>query len=488
MARRIWLPLTCFLALLPAAVFALWLGAATAIAQDKAKEGAQTPLPRASVALEEAFRFVKKLSPGDTLVLAAQGTPEGHWRFVNQSGEMFTVGTPDEMKRVVTVLYPETKPGARLALYMTEDTVLGQGVRFRALPPGAERYLVVGGTSYRLSPTRGEPLYAQVRPTVGVEVLGNPLLKEALGRLDRPLAQAGVRVLTLEPGGPKTLPTAPPADAGTAAQSARLDPVGLADALAGLSGQTLVVCARGEGDLIYVRPAAGPERSLAVGELMAAANKADVALIVLQFASPLEPACPDGGRPAAELTLADILDAAIEPRQAPVAVALAGRLKALDATVVGDLATGAEPIRLGDARQRRRGRDLIADIPFPATPAIYVGLLLLGWLGTPVATKVWGAVWRVGDRSEYPSGGAGYWAARTVSFLVFALVFQPLTAVVTAPVNLVPQIWRAVRGPVRALMRVLVWFFRLGAKRKPVAQSEKKQIGQTKPDTRRKAA
>jgi hypothetical protein len=52
---------------------------------------------------------------------------------------------------------------------------------------------------------------------------------------------------------------------------------------------------------------------------------------------------------------------------------------------------------------------------------------------------------------------------------VFALVFQPLTAVVTAPYNLVPHIRRAIMGPVRAWRRVV----RLGAGSKPPAPSGK---------------
>src|SRR6266446_828192 len=41
--------------------------------------------------------------------LAAQATQEGHWRFVNKAGETFTAGTPEELKRVATVLLPEAK-------------------------------------------------------------------------------------------------------------------------------------------------------------------------------------------------------------------------------------------------------------------------------------------------------------------------------------------------------------------------------------------
>jgi hypothetical protein len=467
MVRSAWLPLTSWLAVLPVAAFALWLSAAAAIAQDGTKtgtpDGAKPPPRRASVALEEAFRYVKKLPPGDTLALAAQGTPEGHWRFVNQSGEMFTVGTPDEMKRVATVLYPDAKDGAPLVLYMTEDTVLGKGVRFYALPARAKRYVVVGEKSYPLVPASGEPRYAQVRPKVVVEVRANPLLKEALERLDNPLDRAGVRLLALEPGGPKALPKtpeqAPGGDAGKTAGTERIDPASLADVLLGLSGQTLVVCARGDGDLIYVRPSNGPERSLHVGDLIAAAEGANVnvALVVLQFAStppaPGSAPCPDAGRPAAELTLGDILNAAAaQSQQAPVAVALAGRLRVLDATMVGSDPEAGTAIRLDNARQRRLDRGLIGDTPLPV-PALYAALLLLGWLGTPVARKWWGAMWKVGTPTRY-AGPTGYLAASTVSFLAFALVFQPLTSVLTAPYNLVPQVWGAIMGPVRVWRRI----------------------------------
>jgi hypothetical protein len=40
-----------------------------------------------------------------------------------------------------------------------------------------------------------------------------------------------------------------------------------------------------------------------------------------------------------------------------------------------------------------------------------------------------------------------------VSFLVFALVFQPLTGVFTALYNLLPQIWRTIL----VLVRPIVW-------------------------------
>src|SRR5262245_29970148 len=56
-------------------------------------------------ALDQAAAHVKALPPkGESVVLAAQATQEGHWRFVNRAGETLTAGTPDEMKRVAPLL------------------------------------------------------------------------------------------------------------------------------------------------------------------------------------------------------------------------------------------------------------------------------------------------------------------------------------------------------------------------------------------------
>src|SRR5262245_37056388 len=100
--------------LLPVAILAGWL---EKIAGTAARSG--PPIPPA---LESVLRYVRGLpARGDTVALAGQGTPEGHWRFVNKSGEMYSVSTPDEMKRLVAVLHPEARPGTRLALYMTQD-------------------------------------------------------------------------------------------------------------------------------------------------------------------------------------------------------------------------------------------------------------------------------------------------------------------------------------------------------------------------------
>src|SRR5262245_59976577 len=45
-----------------------------------------------------------KLSSGTAL--AAHVTPEGHWKFVNREGQVFTAATPEELARVGTALAP----------------------------------------------------------------------------------------------------------------------------------------------------------------------------------------------------------------------------------------------------------------------------------------------------------------------------------------------------------------------------------------------
>src|SRR5262245_15482846 len=194
--------------ILPVAIMAGWL---EKIAGTAARSG-----PPISPALENAVRHVRALpARGDVVALAAQGTPEGHWRFVNKSGEMFTAGSPDEMKRVVTVLHPEARPGARLALYMTQDTVLRDRVALKALPAGVDLSVVVGAESYRLlrrSEPTGERFFAEVRPNLVVEMGDKRLFDEAVWQLGRPLDSARVRVLALEPGGPASLPASPRID------------------------------------------------------------------------------------------------------------------------------------------------------------------------------------------------------------------------------------------------------------------------------------
>jgi hypothetical protein len=478
------------LLLLPVAVVAGWFDRLT-VTVDKTSGRAARP---ATGALENAVRHIRSL-PAKTegLVLAAQGTQEGHWRFVNKSGEMLTVGTPDEMKRVISVLYPEAKGSTRLMLYMTQDTVLRDRAALKALPVGAELNVVVGGESYRLvRRTEGttERLFAEIRSNLVIELGDRRLFEEAFWQLSRPLKAASVRVLALEPGGPSTLSASPRIDPTTKrALVDVIDPVSLAPAMGSVSGQTLLILGRIDHDLLYVKPSSGPERSLLTKDLFRAADNADVNLIVLQASTtPRQP----GGRnwlwqrvevkgleeALQHARLADFLNALGAPNRRLAVVALpVGRRTVLDLTPAGEL-PGAAPTRpvselfynivsditgkvatasvqanLRSAeRQQELDKRLMAGVSSDLQIA-YLVLAVLGLIGVPVSRAWWSRIWPPEVPTEY-AGRTGYWAARTVRALAFWVVFLPLTAVVAAPHNLATQIWEAVTGPARFWRRL----------------------------------
>ncbi|MBX9590345.1 MAG: hypothetical protein K2X43_13645 [Hyphomonadaceae bacterium] len=440
-------------------------------------------------ALERAAQHVKALpAKGDGVALAAQATQEGHWRFVNRAGETFTAGTPDEMKRLVSVLHPEAKAGVRLAVYVPEDTIFAQRATLKGLPAGAELFVVPGPESYRVL-RRGEGaaerIFAEVRPNLVIEMSNRRLFEEAAWQLARPLDRASVRVLALEPGGPSTLSAWPRTDkASKRALVDVIDPASLPAAMGSVRGQTLLITGRIERDVLYVQPSSGPERGLLLKDLFRAAEAADANLIVLH--APATPRQP-GGRNWLWLTvevkgleealqrarMADFLNALGGPNRRLAAVALpAGRRAALDLTAVADLPGTATGRPVGDlfsglladitgkvvptavqanlrSRERQQELDqrLVPGIP-AALQAGYLALLVLGLFGVPLSRAWWQRLWPPELAADY-AGRTGYWAARGVRAFAFSLLFLPLTAMVAAPYHLLALIRDGVMTPVR---------------------------------------
>jgi len=162
-----------------------------------------------------AARLADMPAAASTAALAAQATPEGAWRFANRAGEILTAATPEEMQRVASVLLPEVGTGARLAIYLDEDTVFRHPAALANLPKAGELYVVVGRDCYGVI-SRGEAgsrLFAEVRPNLLVELNERRAFEEAMWQLQRPLEAAEVRVLALEPGAPPVLPASPRTDA-----------------------------------------------------------------------------------------------------------------------------------------------------------------------------------------------------------------------------------------------------------------------------------
>ena len=420
--------------------------------------------------------------------LAAQATQEGHWRFVNKAGETFTAGTPEELKRVATVLLPEAKADAKLALYLTEDTVFQFRGALKDLPKGTELFVVAGSESYRVL-RRGEGsaerLFAEVRPRLVVELAERKSFEEAVWQLARPLNKANVRVLALEPGGPPRLASAPRLDPATKrAMVDAIDPASLPAALGSVRGQTVLVTGRVDGRLLYVQPATGPERSILMPDLFKAAEEADVNLVVLRAAStPRQP----GGRnwlwqkvevkgleqAMQHARFADFLNALGGANSRLLVSATAsGRRTTLEIKSAAELSGGPMQSPVGDlfsgiasditgrvvtmglhASMRSAERQVELDqriIPgIPADFQIgYFVLVVLGLLGVPVSRAWWRRLWPPEAATEY-AGRTGYLAARIVRGSVFLLLFLPLTAPMTAPLNIGRQLWEAVTAPAR---------------------------------------
>ena len=179
---------------------------------------------------------------------------------------------------------------------LTEDTVFKHRERLADLPRGAELRIAVDADAYALTrradaalgPGR-ERLYAEVRPNLLLELADRRLFDEAAWQLARPLNRASIRVLSLDPAGPKTLAAAPKIDPATKrALSDPIDPASLPAALSGIRGQTAIVTGRIERDTLVFRQGSG-DAAIRLPDLMAAAERADVNLVILQSATPRQP-------------------------------------------------------------------------------------------------------------------------------------------------------------------------------------------------------
>src|SRR5215207_4705661 len=237
--------------------------------------------------LERAAAHIRTLPPAAKgAVLAAHATPEGHWKFVNRDGDVFTAGTPDELQRVVPTLLPDAAPtGGNLGIYLSEETLFRDRALLKDLPPGAKLHVVAGAESYPLiagADGGSGMLYAAVRPNLLVELRERALFDEAIAHLERPLSRSSIRTLALEPAGPPTLSSYPRIDPETkTALVDSIDPPALAAAMSSVRGQTVLITGRVEDNLLHFRPASGGEQSIKLSELTRAAADKDVNLVIL---------------------------------------------------------------------------------------------------------------------------------------------------------------------------------------------------------------
>ena len=428
-----------------------------------------------------------KLSTGTAL--AAHLTPEGHWKFVNREGQVYTAATPDELARVGAALAPEAAPGGKLAYYLSEDTVFAQRSALKDLPIDADLHVVVGKEAYRLRRTgSGNALAAEFRPNVVISLTDRALFEEAVYRLSRPLNRSNIRALALETGGPSRLSSAPRFDPATkAALVDQIDPGALPQALGSLKGQTALVSGRIEGDLLTFRPSSGPEQSIEVSKLVRAAEEADVNLVLMHTGSSHQP----GGRnwlwqtvsvsglddALKRATFADFLSAlggASSELSISAAPSSMGRvvISAVPAPTsagqITDTLTGwikwdewlgevtghvavksVEVFARNEAQERELDARLLPWLP-STIQFLYLASVAFGVLAWHLTAKWWAYLWPPERREEY-AGRIGYWAARVARSAAFLLLFLPVVGMPAVFWLGLLQIWGVMTAPFRAM-------------------------------------
>lgn len=426
----------------------------------------------------------------DSHALAVGATPEGHWRFTNRAGETITAASPDELRRALAIVAPEAAGAeGKLALYLAEDTVFRHRALLKDLPKDAMLHVLVDRRTYRLvrQPAgNSERLFAEVRPNVLAEMSEPTAFAETIYQLTRPLDRSRMRAIALDPGNPAAIPRYPSIDAATGRAALDVvDPANLVRSMPSLRGQTAVVTGRLDGDLLYFRPASGGERSLIVRDLIAAAEAADVNLVILRSQSARQPVGRNWlwqrhevrGLDSAmgRTDVSDFLDA-LGDRIAVSANPIDAYRTRLVANRISDLSSGPVPTPITDAvvdvmsdlagriltsgveanvrsqeRQRELDDRLIPGIP-SAIQIGYFGLFVFGLFGLPVSRGWWSRVWPAEQRAEYGSV-IGYWAARAVRGVVLILLFAPIVAVASVPVQAIRSAW----GMVLSVWNILTW-------------------------------
>lgn len=440
--------------------------------------------------LKPAAAYLEKLSHAPKDALAAHATPEGHWQFINRDGQTFTVGSPEEMQRVLPALVPGLPVGGerKMTLYLSEDSVFANRDALAGLPADANLFVVVDNVAYPLARS-GEgadlALKADLAPHLAMRLSNRTAFEETAFLLGRPLNKANIRTIAFEPGTTVPPSSAPKVDPATKVPLVdRLDPKRLNAGFRPLRGQTALVTGRVEGGKLVVAPASGGEVGVPIDRLIAVARDNDVNLIILQSDSSRQAGGRNwlwqtikiGGLDAAaeRATFGDFLDALAAQRGGFLLNAHMerGRIRIVavpdtaasslssDASnviqevvshVTGEVVTNAVDInaRNRDA-QRERDIRLIPWLP-ASVQFLYLGGIICGIAGWVMARKWWSVLsGLIGGRNPLQKRGAVW---RTVSEFVFFLIFLPIVGFLAFVAQAIHQMILLILAPFRWIKR-----------------------------------
>ena len=440
--------------------------------------------------------------------LAVHVTSSGHWQLANAKGEMVTAAGAQEVRRAIATLSPhagaDTTGGANGSgpvLLLTDEAAGAAADLVDQLPQPAALRVLVGDAVYRLErgpqADKADRLLAQVRPHLMLEVAAPEALREVHWQLGRKLDPSSVRLLSLEPGGPRTVPVAPrrePGGRGWLPDAA--DPYGLTKSLPALRGQKVLIVGRIEKELLWFQPRSGPEQSVLMHDVREAATANDIGLVVLDSRLPRQPGertwaylrinVPGLDEAMKSATVGDFYNAIASaqgklilrvraqtaervrleavpvkptwgaswgPTWAPTwgptwggsgtpgsgprtsqERSVGGVLQDLVSGLTGSIVTNGVHMDLRSrARQSELDRRWLPGLP-SALQMGYALLLALGVAAWPTAARWWVRIWPAEDRGEYDAV-AGYWAARAIRSAIFCSLFLPAVAVAAFPLQ-----------------------------------------------------
>jgi len=437
-------------------------------------------------ALEDAAGFVARLPDAPKgAALAAHVSSEGHWTFVSKQGDSFTAAYPHEMERLRGALAPDLPADGRLALYLSEETAFANPGALASLPAHSELHVVAGRDSFPL--VRGSeaaPLKAQVRPNLTIEMTSREAFGEAVFLIGRPLNKSNVRMLSIEPGGPKSLPSTPMFDKTDKTTLVdRIDASAVLGSFGKIRGQTVLVTGRPDGDALYVAASGQASDALSISKLREAAQSADVNLVILESASHRQP----GGRnwlwqkvevaglndALKQTTYADFFNA-LGANRAPLSITAIPDnmghtlLQALPPPTPSGSLTGGYGPWAGDVADELAGRIAVhsvsalvrdksseqeRDARFIPGIASWIQITVLanivtGLLAYQISWPWWSKIWPPESRGEY-GVALGYHAARLIRGLAYVFIFLTLTGLFAFCWLMLLNLWEAVLLPFR---------------------------------------
>lgn len=280
----------CGLSVAPAQ--ANWLSTLGEIAASSGKVAGKTGRLTGEVTagLESAVRVIGKL-PAELQrgAIAAEALEGGAWRLRNAAGETITATSTQTVRGALAGLAGD---GKGLTLFLGEDTAFAARAQLSALPSDVKLRLAVDDASFpllRQGDGEATRLFAELNDGVILALTDRSLFAESLWQLRRPLGKSGIRVMSLDAAGPKTLSAAGKRSPEGLPLAETIDPAAFEAALASIRGQTIIVTGKVEGGTLRFAGASGGEAGVPVADLLAAAEKSDVNILLLNSGTLKQP-------------------------------------------------------------------------------------------------------------------------------------------------------------------------------------------------------